>query len=79
MAKLRGGFQHTCQRQKVSRTVTVNRQKGEEEEEEEERLHTVRSSKYCAGARDTEQKEVRIKMTYSNLQVGIVTAGDFTG
>ncbi len=44
-----------------------------------ERWHTVRSSKYCAGARDTEQKEVRIKMIYSNLQVGIVMVGDFTG
>ena len=77
MAKSLGGFQHTCQRQKVSGTVTVSRQM--KEEEEEERLHTVRSSKYCAGAGDTEQKEVRIEMIYSNLQVGIVMAADFTG
>lgn len=46
-------------------------------EEEEERLHKVRSSKYYAGVRDTEKKEVRIKLIYSNLQVGIVMAGDF--
>ena len=41
--------------------MTVSRQI-KEEEEEEERKHTVRSSKYCVGARDTEQKEVMIKM-----------------
>lgn len=50
-----------------------------QEEEEEESWHPVRSSKYCVAAWDREQKEVRIKMIYSNLQVEIVIAADFTG
>ncbi len=48
-------------------------------EEEEESLHIEWSGTYCAGAGDTEQKEVRIKMIYGHLQVEIVMADDFTG